>query len=518
MEDEPELTAGRDVRKAQTIAKLQTEAAIDDAELFDPPADWKWDIRDIPDDHNVSDFVLGVLELLSELGEISKKTLSASFPLVYTKAGKPRQDRPHLGRPFLDPEGHVIALANKESLCGSRTELKKSKLVINILQDMDNFPQFKASILDPSAENTKKRALNKKQDKTAHKKRKLERAAQSPIDVSGDESSDENSDSSDDTTPKKAPAMEFRITAKLDVEDALPGEDINKLQEEVFELRQKLEREQHLSATLKKQQKASDALVVGTNQLTQDILTACANFSANIIESAVTDTTDLAAELYDSSEKVADYLLSYAETTLEKQRKLVAQERAKLQQLTELVLNPDGEMARVARGMAAEKKKDLQEKRTAMRVNEAEIMRDIEERTDEILATAQKVWAERKREHEEKKIMDRYYAEQIKEMDEAKAKEADEGQIYHNEDEIENLTLAQARAYTRAARTIIRENVQKSRRSSARKAGRSEAEIAHIVLPEWLEAKAFITKIANTPTNAMARFAQDRLRLAGETW
>jgi hypothetical protein len=74
---------------------------------------------------------------------------------------------------------------------------------------------------------------------------------------------------------------------------------------------------------LTRKKKEADILVTGTNKITQDVLTSCANSGKRVIESTIQNIIDLAGELHEKSETTPDYILAQIKKSLNKHHKAV---------------------------------------------------------------------------------------------------------------------------------------------------------------------------------------------------
>lgn len=407
-------------------ARRKVKEGIRTAGTFDPDLPWAFDIQEIPTDQNVSDYVLGAMELARILGKIKKNALKP-FILVYTQAGKPRDDRPAVGRPFKYLDGQIITLQGKPLEGGTHAPKGTyGKHTIEGLPYTKNFATFEKYVFDGEVMPMKRLVTD--QGGPSSKRPKANKKSKSKAEEhfintsdSGEDFEGRDEESDKETFPLNSiPPLKFRWD---------PTDKPQKIQD--LELQFKLEQQEleikSLCSRLEIQEKAAERSAKGYTDAFEVLIQSAANLNNEVITHTLKKSLETAVELAQYSVGADELFLEHIERHFVKTLKVLKQDRRNTDQLNDLIANPNSDKARISRGMvsdevAAELKKEREEALTAvqkkMDIRREEALRDFRKRveaerqefedqtTAEIDAALRKEQQERNdREEQERRIM-----------------------------------------------------------------------------------------------------------------
>lgn len=310
---------GGDHKQSKTKRMLKTLQSH--APLFDPELSWEFDLSAVPKDRNISDYVFGLIELSRVLRKLPiAPTKLNDWPLIYTKAGKPRADRVRGGRPFLDPDGKAIGFQDT-FLDGKQHALEKSDYVISMLPKHKEYfklwigglglrrqygEQAESSentkdVISQSAPKQQKRASSSQNQ--SHPRKRHQHEAQRITEITSDSDNSLSSIEQIKFTPKKASAVTDDDFFKLKQDNAMLKAQTNLLQEELDKLK---------AAEKDDKQKMVRAMIERATKATLQTIT-----------SAVVEAGELAIEAVRRSDNGGDYVLAMTEHRLRKELKKV---------------------------------------------------------------------------------------------------------------------------------------------------------------------------------------------------
>ena len=209
----------------QGAMKRAIKAKIQAAGMFNPTEDWVFDIDEIPIDQNVSDYVMGALELARLEGMITQKQLK-QFPLLYTQGGKAREDRKRGGRAFKDPDANSVALGHihLEGDSDDDERCVPGIYAINTLRNAPGYQSLRTKIFDKRVSSTKRhgspgspRHLGKKSRESVkeHENRRVRDSEDddSRCHNSSDSGQDDSTDTETDTSRPRLRSTNIRRKA-----------------------------------------------------------------------------------------------------------------------------------------------------------------------------------------------------------------------------------------------------------------------------------------------------------------
>lgn len=327
--------------------------------LWSPPDDWIFSFDEIPTDQNLEDYVVGVLEVGREDGTFKKKELK-SLSLVYTSAGAVRDGRKSFGRGFKAPDGTHVLLGNSY-LKGTET-LVTGSYDTNTVSSHAVYEHWKHMLFtetvkdcqDPVKFLRKKRAHSSTGAGTASKKAKIVE--------SSDDSDDEDSSSDDSQTPRKSshPSQQqqsWKFVLPVDgVKQSSSEEDKNLIRRLQNELEPQKINIRGLEGDLKVEVEKQG----GVLKLIQELVQRIAKIGTAMIGAILKSAMDFSEYIEERCPGAGEFFLEFYKRALDQEVKDLELFLSNRRQLSDVAANPNGELARVGRGLPEDARNALE--------------------------------------------------------------------------------------------------------------------------------------------------------------
>ena len=281
--------------------------------------------------------------------------------LVYTIAGRIREDRFVGGRPFLDPSGLTVRPGNKY-LDGGDFSLPRGIYEINTLQDAPGFNALKERIFTGVSQTSLNQLGVPAETPSRKRKRPILRKKAMAYESSSDseqgsetsghsEESEGDEDEEDREDQRRYCGKRFKVSPpplfKQRTTIQIPTREEPTKDSEDWKA--KFEVAQIETRNLKRKNKDLEARYEETSQMVQRLVQPTAKIGTSIISTTLQEVRTYARQLGLYSVGLDAYYLAFFQKTLKKELRIIESEQDLHFQLNESLVNPDGDIARGGR-------------------------------------------------------------------------------------------------------------------------------------------------------------------------